>query len=193
MLGRLRLVVDRYAAWGDRLDLRTWPSCVRGRLTAVRDFVATGEDGATLLRGTSDWLYVDMDAQRVVRLPSAFGTLAPEGTPRSGVPDVEGKIPDFGEAAWRVEVTVRQGDLDFNRHVNSAHYVEWALECLSPKWQSGREVGELDIAYRKAAHGGDTVVSEAALAEDGSVLHRIRNAADGEVLATARTVWRGKV
>ena len=190
MLARLHLVINAYAAWRENVNIRTWPAGMRGRLTAVRDFLARGDSGAVLLQGVSEWLYVDMNTLKIVRLPQAFAALAPAGTPQTDVPESAGKIPDFAEAEWSASLTVRRSDHDFNNHVNNAHYVEWALECLPDAWREKRRVCELDIAYRTAAVWGDTVISEAARESASVLLHRIRRASDQASLALARTVWR---
>lgn len=190
ILARLRLVIDAYAAWRENVTLRTWPSGLRGRLTACRDFVARDDAGKRLLQGVSEWLYVDLATRRIVRLPQAFAALAPEGTPQVDVPQAEGKLPELAEAAWSTALTVRHSDHDFNNHVNNAHYVEWALECLPETWRGTRRVRELDIAFRAAATWGDTVLSEAAPESDAVLLHRIRRLSDNATLAAARTVWR---
>ena len=190
MLSRLHLVITSYAAWRELVNIRTWPSGMRGRLTATRDFRVRGDSGETLLLGVSEWLYVELGTLKIVRLPPAFAALAPEGTPQVDVPEAAGKIPDFAAAEWSATLTVRHSDHDFNNHVNNAHYVEWALECLPDGWNAARRVCELDIAYRAAATWGDTVISEAMREKDGVLLHRIRRASDQTVLATARTVWR---
>lgn len=189
MLARLHLVVYRYAAWRENVNIRTWPAGLHGRLTAIRDFVAQGDDGQTLLQGVSEWLYVDLASRKIVRLPQAFAALAPEGTPQVDVPAASEKIPDFAAPEWSVSLTVRHSDHDFNHHVNNAHYVEWALESLPDEWRAARRVRELDIVYRMAAMWGDTVISEATRESDAALLHRIRRASDNAVLAMARTVW----
>jgi len=190
MLSRLHLLVDAYAGWREEVRVRTWPSGFRGRLIATRDFDVRDGAGEPLLRGVSEWLYVDVSSLKIARLPPAFAALSPEGTPRVAVPEPVAKVPDFGAAEWSVTVTVRHSDHDFNNHVNNAHYVEWALECLPESWANGRRVGELDISYRAAARWGDTILSEAVREGESRVNHRICRASDHAVLATARTAWR---
>ena len=190
MLSRLHVVIQAYAAWQDPVCVRTWPAGLHGRLTAIRDFAARGAGGAALLKGVSEWLYVDLASRKIVRLPPAFAALAPEGTPQVDVPEAAGKIPDFAAAEWSAALTVRHSDHDFNNHVNNAHYVEWALECLPDAWREKRQVRELDIVYRTAAMWGDTVISEAARESDAVLLHRILRASDHAALAVARTTWR---
>lgn len=189
MLARLRLGIRRYAAWRETLLIRTWPAGTRGRATALRDFVCRDEAGDLLLEGVSEWLYVDRKANRIVRLPPDFAALAPEGTPRVTLPPApEPPVPEPA-SAWSTTLTVRRSDHDFNNHVNHAHYVAWALECLPDAWTGTRQVGELDIAFKNAAIWGDTILSEAAQAGD-TVYHRIRRLSDQTLLASARTVWR---
>ncbi|HPB10022.1 MAG TPA: thioesterase [Kiritimatiellia bacterium] len=191
MLARLRLEIRRYAAWRETVHLRTWPAGVRGRLTALRDFRMTDDAGETVLLGVSEWLYVEVPAQRIVRLPQAFAALAPAGTPQVPLPEAPAKVPDITAPEWSAAITVRQSDHDFNNHVNNAHYVAWALECLPDVWREARRVREIDIAFRAAARWGDTVTAEAArdTGDSGALLHRIRRDADGTLLAQVRTVW----
>lgn len=191
MLARLHLVIYRYAAWRETVNLRTWPSGVRGRLTALRDFCMTDSAGETLLLGVSEWLYVELAAQRVTRLPQAFAALTPVGTPRVSISEPLAKLPDIAEPEWSATVTVRYSDHDFNDHVNNAHYVEWALECLPNTWRGQRRLREIDVAFRVAAHRGDIVITEAAhdTADGDVLLHRIRRDSDDALLAQARTVW----
>ena len=111
---------------------------------------------------------------------------------RAGVPEADGKMMAFANAAWVTSLTVRRSDHDFNNHVNNAHYVEWAFECLPDAWRETRRVRDLDIVYRAAARWGDTVISEAAQENTDTLLHSIRRASDGMVLALVRTVWQGE-
>ena len=189
MLGHMHLLIHRYASWLETVHVRTWPAGVRGKLTAQRDFLATDSAGKLLLQGVSEWLYVDLATHRLVRLPEDFVALAPEGTPRSGVPELEGKIPDLEHAEWSCDLTVRRSDHDFNNHVNNVHYVEWGLECLPADLLGTRQVKRLDISFKAEALSGDTVTCEAAPVTDTVILHRIRRAADNATLATLRTEW----
>jgi acyl-ACP thioesterase len=189
MLGHLHLVIHRYAAWMEEVRVRTWPAGMRGRLTALRDFLVTDSSGQLLLQGVSEWLYVDLATHRLTRLPEAFAALAPEGTPRSGVPDLEGKIPDFENPKWSCALTVRQSDHDFNDHVNNVHYVEWGLECLPTDLLKTQHVKRLDISFKGEALFGDTVICEATPLPHSIILHRIRRASDNTTLAVMRTEW----
>ena len=189
MLCHLHLIIHRYAAWQEQVNVRTWPAGVRGKLAAQRDFLATDSAGELLLQGVSEWLYVDVAARRPARLPEAFAALAPDGTPRSGVPEADGKIPDLGTPEWSCPLTVRRSDHDFNNHVNNVHYIEWGLECLPGDLLRTRQVTRLDITFKAEALHGDTVLCEAAHLSPWIIVHRIRRPSDNTALALMRTEW----
>ena len=184
MLSRLYVKVSRYVPWGTELVMRTWPSGMKGRLLATRCFQAADGSGGEILQAYSEWLYVDMGSQRIVKLPEGFAGLVPEGTPSVDFADLGGKSVRLPEVAVSAEVRVRQSDLDFNDHVNNVHYVEWMLETLPGR--SGPS--EIDIVFRSAAKAGDVLASEC-FCEDAKSFHQIRRISDGQILATAAMLW----
>lgn len=184
MLSRLHIKVARYVPWGENIMMRTWPSGMKGRLIATRCFQAVDNSGNEVLQAHSEWLYVNMDAQRIMRLPESFTGLVPEGTPDIQFEDIGGKIPRLSDVDFSTEVRVRRSDLDFNDHVNNVHYVEWMLESM-PTDSNPKEV---DIVYRSAAKTGEELASERS--SDGPrTFHQIRRTTDNLVLATAAMVW----
>ena len=192
MLSRLRVSVQRYVPWGETITVRTWPSGVKGRLIAKRCFLGLDEKGAELFRASSEWLYVDMAAQKIAKLPETFADLVPAGTPDFELPDIGGKFARLPSVDGSVEILTRHSDLDFNDHVNNVHYVEWMLESETCKVESVKCGGrgatalprELDIVFRQAAKAGESLASEFCVAGD-KTLHAIRRQSDGTVLATA--------
>lgn len=189
MLSRLRASVARYVPWGASVTVRTWPSGVKGRLVAKRCFLGLDEAGGELFRASSEWLYVDMAAQKIAKLPESFAGIVPPGTPDFDLPEIGGKFAHLPSAEGGVDILTRHGDLDFNDHVNNVHYVEWMLECRAGAGSGGGDVtaampGEIDIVFRQAAKAGEALVSE--FCADGErTLHAIRRPSDGAVLATA--------
>ena len=214
MLSRLHLKVARYVPWGEKITLRTWPSGMKGRLIATRCFQGADGAGGEVLQAHSEWLYVDMRAQKIAKLPESFAELVPADTPDILFDDIGGKFTQLPAVTSSVEIRVRQSDLDFNDHVNNVHYVEWMLETMplgtdpadrgigglnqtmqshnlkssNPPMTLGTGPAEMDVVFRAAAKAGDTLISECFHGE-GRTLHLIRRPADGLVLATAAMVW----
>jgi len=188
MLSRLRVNVARYMPWGKTIMVRTWPSGVKGRLIAKRCFLGLDEKGAELFRASSEWLYVDMAAQKIAKLPETFADLVPPETPDFELPDIGGKFAHLPSVDGSSEILTRHSDLDFNDHVNNVHYVEWMLEsvkCEIERVKCG--VGDVDIVFRQAAKAGEALVSEFC-ADGEKTLHAIRRRSDGAILATAAIV-----
>ena len=164
---------------------------MKGRLIATRCFQGADGAGAEVLQAHSEWLYVDMKAQKIAKLPETFADLVPADTPDILFDDIGGKFTQLPEVTSSVEIRVRQSDLDFNDHVNNVHYVEWMLETMpvgTDPSTLGTGPAEMDVVFRAAAKAGDLLVSECFRAE-GRTLHLIRRPADGLVLSTAAMVW----
>ena len=193
MISRLRVSVSRYVPWGTTITVRTWPSGTKGRLIAKRCFLGLDEKGEELFRASSEWLYVDMNAQKIAKLPETFGELVPPGTPDFELPDIGGKFAHLPSVEGRADVLTRHSDLDFNDHVNNVHYVEWMLEGDGGRGEGdgGRRAtalpGEIDIVFRQAAKAGEALVSEFC-ADGEKALHAIRRTSDNVLLATAAMV-----
>lgn len=186
MLGRLALRLHRSPAWREQLRLTTWPSGIRGRLMAERQFVLETEAGERLLEASSEWLCVDMARGRLAKLPESAAQLANAETLAFGLctaklPPVPAEEP-CGEAVFNV----RRAEIDANRHVNNVHYAEWMLETLPEEVFFCGTPRTLDIEFKQAAHLGDTVVSRTYSLGSGRFLHSITSPA-GVLLARAST------
>lgn len=191
MLNSLSIVLDRMPRPAEKITLTTWPSGVKGKLLCYRDYLIRGAGGDSILRGTSDWIFVDIVERRICRLLPKMTTMAPEGVPRADVPPKAPKPMAEGEP-FEVEIPVRRADVDFNRHVNNIHYVEWLFEAL-PDELAARELGRLDITYRAEALFGDTIVGRAWLAEGGArTVHSLLRKSDGQLLTSAVCEWKSK-
>ena len=185
MLSRLHVKIARRVPSGGRLVMWTWPSGMKGRLVATRCFLGLADGGEEALRAHSEWLYVDVRAQKIARLPETFAGLVPVGTADFDLGDLGGKLSKLPGVTSLAEISVRRSDLDLNEHVNNVHYVEWMLEAAP---EAGREPVEMDIVFRAAAKAGDSLVSEC-FREGDRTLHLIRRPADGLVLASAVMIW----
>ena len=191
MLSRLHLKLADAVPWGATLRVKTWPSGVRGRLAALRDFACTDAGDRPVLEGVSEWLTVDLRAGRILRPSDSFRALVPDGTPRVALAaaDGGGKFAALSRVDVSARIVVRRSDHDFNDHVNNVHYVEWALEALPAAFQDAF-VEELDIVFRQAAHAGDELEARTEAVDGATLRHAIVRLSDGALLATAETKWR---
>lgn len=186
MLARLHLKLARDVPWGADVKVVTWPSGLKGRLVALRDFRLFAADGDPILEGVSEWLTVDLAAQRIVRPSEDFARLVPPDVARVALAaaDGHGKFAALAKVDQAARILVRRADHDFNDHVNNVHYVEWALEALPESFRA-RSVRELDIVFRQAAHAGDELESRVEVVDGANLRCAIVRPADGALLATA--------
>jgi acyl-ACP thioesterase len=188
MLSRLHVKVSNYVPWGVKLTMRTWPSGMKGRLLATRCFQIVDQNGNEVAQADSEWLYVDINAQRIVKLPDEFTQIVPSDTPKVAFDDLGAKSVKLSTVSSSAEVRVRQSDLDFNDHVNNVHYVEWMLEALPGRC----DPKEIDILFRSAAKAGELLMSECSV-EGNRSTHQIRRVSDGAILATAVMLWPSEI
>lgn len=105
--------------------------------------------------------------------------------------------------AFLLTLQVQSDDIDDLNHVNNLVYLRWAQEVAGAHWQSVAPpeaqtglvwvVMRHEIDYKVAARLGDTVVLQTWVGTAVGVTFerhtRVVRAADGVVLAQARTLW----
>ncbi len=189
MISSMSVCFDKWPKSLDKVTLTTWPAGIKGKLICYRDFVIKSDDGETLVRSSSDWIYVNIKDRKIDRLTDRLMTLAPVDVPRIGV-ESAGKIAIVDAPVLSSEIIVRHADTDVNRHVNNVHYIEWLFEALDEA-RFARRLERLDITYRQEAHFGDVVISEVQELDDGkTTLHLLKRKEDGAALVAAKCTWK---
>ncbi|MHB8836775.1 MAG: acyl-[acyl-carrier-protein] thioesterase [Candidatus Methylomirabilia bacterium] len=189
VLSRLRLTVDRYAGVGETVVVHTWPS-TRGGLSSYREFELRDEAGEIVARATAAWVVIDLIRRRPVRIADVLPDYPLE--PRRAIADDFPPLPRPEQIEREVPFTVRQSDLDMNRHVNNAVYVGWALESAPDEVTETRRPVDIQVGYRAEALAGDTVFARCAPeagADPGRFLHEIIREKDGKELVRLRVSW----
>lgn len=116
-----------------------------------RNTVLFGGDGRPCVLSWCIGAFVSFATGRMVRLPAeqrAGITVDPRVEmeylgKKIPVPDIPGREAE--------PIAVRRADIDFNRHMNNARYVEAALECLP----EGFPFRRMRVEYKKPAKYGD--------------------------------------
>ena len=92
------------------------------------------------------------------------------------------KIPKIEEPSSEKIIPVRRSDLDMNKHVNNARYLEWMEEPLN-EGQIYR-TNKVDIIFLRESVYGDTITSQIKATEQASTFHQLKNQRD-EIIALA--------
>lgn len=154
----------------EELDFTSWPAA-KDILRATRDFEIRGEDGRLMVRATSQWVLIDMEKRKPLRLDGElpFWSVIPE---RAWDRKFE-KFPDF-EATKTHTFKCRFDDIDVNQHINNAVYAVWATESVGYVYRNQHQLKRIELNFKKEINP-DTPEVQVDVAIDGLVSrHKIR-------------------
>lgn len=189
MLGRVSLRLHRAPVWGDRLTLVTWPSGIRGRLVAERQFGIVNAAGELLMEASSEWLCVNLATGKLAPLPEAVKALAAPETVAFHL--CAGKFPTPPAStppSNTVTITARKAEIDANLHVNNVHLAAWLREPLPDERFFQETPSTFDIEYKRPAHAGDIITAALWPLTENTYLHHLLSP-DGALLARAQSTY----
>ena len=180
VLTRMALEVVRMPAEYESVRVTTWVSAVTRAMT-TRNFEVFGADGTLLACAVTNWAMIDLSARRMLDLHTlpAYDSMTQDFPLPAPLPCRLG--PVAGGREWGH--TVVYSDLDFNCHVNSVKYIQWAVDTLPLEAVERGRFARTDINFIREARYGERlriVVS----AEDES-LFEIRSEAGEAVCRLA--------
>jgi len=194
VLSRMYSVIEKWPSLGGKISIRTWPRGTE-KLFALRDFIATAEDGSIIARATSSWLIIDYSTKRIQRpdsnlnrlnfVPASEAALSRNAS-RIGTPSSEAKL--------NREFSVRISDLDVNLHANNARYLEWVTDCYDLDFILNYAPISAEINYLAESHFNDPVAIMIAGPEENEKVsdHSIVRTNDNTELCRVRIKWSAK-
>ncbi len=168
LLSRMKIRMNKYPVWDDRITIETWPSGV-DKLFAVRDFRVNNEKGEEIGVASTNWLIVDLNTHRPIKPKAELEAYARivYGEPvfDAGLDKIQ--LPQQMVALNRHRVCF--SDLDIVGHVNNVKYMEWSIDTAMNDWKLEKEIREFEINFMKETKLGDEIsISGAAEMEDSS-------------------------
>ncbi|MCE1190152.1 MAG: thioesterase [Ignavibacteria bacterium] len=162
VLSRFYAEFDAMPVWNDVITLETWGKGV-DRLFAVRDFEMFLPTGKQFARASSAWLILDRQTLKPQR-PQGLNQHSQFSTKREAVACRFDKVPEYAESVKVGEFIVRYSDIDLNRHVGSAAYLRWVVDCFPNQITLEKRIKSFEINYLAEGHLGDRIAIY--LAED---------------------------
>lgn len=160
MLHRLHIRLFKMPHKEEEVILETWPSGV-DRLFALRDYRMLREDGEVLVNATSEWMTIDLNRRRPVRL-----------APRVIEMSTEHQIPKLELGHFLDEQTIKPegmqcarhftatfDNIDFNGHVTQASYMRWITNSLPFEFLKNHILEEVEVVYEHEIMPDSPVVS----------------------------------
>ena len=175
---RSHLQVSRTPRSGEMLTLKTWPLPTT-RTAYPRAVIAYGEDGSEVFRVRALWILMDQQSRAMV-LPGKSGVdvngsdLAPITLPRALSPITP---------AHTAQRPVRFLDLDLNRHMNNARYLDWVYDALDDGFHAGHDLSQAWLCYLNEARFGDELTLGWTDAESGSLQVDISAQGQGRIFS----------
>jgi acyl-ACP thioesterase len=155
VLSRMTVLMERRPAYGETVTVRSWPLGA-DRLFAVRDYDIRDGGGASVVRGRSGWLVLDLDKRRPLRVQQVVASL-PLNEGINALPGGAGGLdsrPDLVNAGERRAVF---SDIDYNGHVNNARYIQWIQDLAEMEALEKADVLRLDVNYLGEVKYGEAV------------------------------------
>lgn len=159
VLSRLKAVFVRTPVWREEITASTWHKGTDG-LFSYRDFlVSNADESEVLIRATSSWLIIHTATRRIQR-PRVFfpATGKHYQSLQHALEEPCQKIatPENGLSLTETR-KVRYADMDMNLHMNSAKYMEWAMDCASHSLPVPQTVTSFQINFNAEALFGQTL------------------------------------
>jgi acyl-ACP thioesterase len=171
------------------IKVKTWHHICE-KIQSRRDFIIYDELGDEVCKGISWWLILDLDKRKIMRAPKELialnGTMPP--------PVMEAHIlknPDFSgqNPLNTVQVTARLEDIDYNSHVNNAHFPAWALAGVPREVYQNKRLGDVFINFKTEVLLGDKININTYIQNGGAYWHILTRENDGKEIASVYTSW----
>ena len=153
VITKIQLEIHRLPKWTEQVTLRTW---VRksNAATSPRDFEIMDSVGHLLVAANAVWAILDKEhgyPQRISLFDNGFmpqERCALESKPMTIKPIT---LPD----TLPEPKDVRYSDLDINRHVNNARYIQWAFDAVSEAFRQTHRIKGVAVKFIAQAKLGD--------------------------------------
>jgi acyl-ACP thioesterase len=155
ILSRLSLFIERRPAYGETIEISTWPRRWE-KLFALRDYLIRDAEGAAVVRGRGGWLVLDIEKRRPLRVQPIIEPLPPnEGI--DAFPAGPAGLEPGENPVKTAERSALYSDIDFYGHANNARYIQWIQDVTDMDVLTNTNQIRLDINYLSEVMPGETV------------------------------------
>lgn len=152
VLVRVRVDVLKYPKWKDTITIETWAQNPT-RLGFDRDFLVKDKQGQVVARAVSTWVLIDMETRKL-KSPKSIDISYPPIIEERAIDCKLGGLKGSGQLELVYKRPVRYSDIDINKHLNNAKYLDLIMDSFSLKEHEDYLVKSLEINYSKEALPG---------------------------------------
>ena len=182
----------RYPKMNEKITVRTWPYSLR-KFYAYRQYDILDSEGNVVCTADSIWFLIDI----IKRKPTK---ISDEMYEAYGIDKDSNQTIDFGKIEAPQEIheskyfNVRYSDIDTNRHVNNAKYIDWCIETVPIDVVLKYSLKNIKVIYEKETNYGERIkASTEIFREENKVtcLHKIEDT-QGKRLTLVKSEWEQK-
>lgn len=145
LLASWQIDVETYPEMGSKLSVSTWPYKFDAAF-GYRNFMLQDEAGKRLAVANSQWILVDTETGRIVRITPEIGSHYPMDE-KADMNYMPRKIAFREEKTEQEPISVPKAFIDTNQHMNNAQYIRTALEYMPEAFH----IHQVRVEYKKAA------------------------------------------
>lgn len=190
ILYKLQVKVHKFPKRWESIKVTTWPSTGDG-IRAYRDYELYGEKGEVIAVGLSQWMVLDVQKKRPVKMPEEL--MSERFETDKHVLDLHKKnLPKLDGEDSKLITIASLNDLDMNQHVNNVRYIDWLTGYNLSGQCSGKKCTEIVIQYAAETKSGDKIfLASEATNNVGCEINFSLYKNDREtVIANASTKWK---
>lgn len=145
-----------YPKYEDDIIIKTWHKGYH-RLFALRDLLFCDNSNKIFCKATTAWLVVKLDNRKIIS-PDSLNIPDHLQKKADALTCLPGKIPAGTDMQNIYNKTIRYSDVDFNRHVNNAKYVNCILDAYPHGHFEHNNIKSFEISYISEISAGDEII-----------------------------------
>ena len=186
IVSKMRVKVYRNVKMEEEVTIRTWVT--KGtHVVYPRQFEVYDKKGNLVIEATSNWTLLDLIKRRIA-MPKRVGLSFPEDIPEKGNVNIETNFDDEDGFIFFEKRQVRYGDIDVNKHLNNARYIEWMCDVLGFEKFNDYLISDISVQFKKETAPGDWLVLEKKEEEDSFKVRFIDE--EGQIHFVAEGLWK---
>lgn len=186
IVSKMRVKVYRNVKIEEEVTIRTWVT--KGtHVVYPRQFEVYDQKGNLVIEATSNWTLLDLIKRRIA-MPKRVGLSFPEDIPEKGNVNIETNFDDEDGFIFVEKRQVRYGDIDVNKHLNNARYIEWMCDILGFEKFNDYLISDISVQFKKETAPGDWLVLEKKEEEHSFKVRFIDE--EGQVHFVAEGLWK---
>lgn len=127
------------------------------KITSRRDFIIYDLNGQEIVKGTTEWVIIDLTNRRLMRIPQFILDGHPQTDVQGAMEQNFTRVPSFEgkEPLNTCTIYTRLEDIDVNNHVNNQHFTSWALQATPKDILDNLQITDLVVYFKKEIPLGD--------------------------------------